>query len=253
MISERSFAHSFDSFWHELLPLLTPRFVTLFNEAFEVFLKDTHGNWLDSISSPAEVERHDIVAEFGFRLAAMAHRESLDFEEVNNSSVILNEAEAEAFKLIERYEGFKPVEVEPLSEHEKAEGLRLCHRYKAIFSCFQDRDSLEFCPKFAGAGFLQSCEGDMAVEDCLIEVKTTSRKVSGKDLRQLIVYAALDAASGSRRWSSIAIFNPRRGTLHKLEIDSLILSISGGKPRADVFAELLSFVESNGPVIDTLF
>src|SRR5881275_1020467 len=61
--------------------------------------------------------------------------------------------------------------------------------------------AIEFCPVFAGAGFLDSSAGDLAIANCLIEVKTTVRKPAGKDIRQLIVYAALDANTEERRWS----------------------------------------------------
>ena len=68
---------------------------------------------------------------------------------------------------------------------------------------------------------------------------------------------ALDAASArpqsAPRWSHIALFNPRRGSLHRAEVDALLLLLSGGKPRADVFAELIAFAESNEPAMEQRF
>lgn len=54
------------------------------------------------------------------------------------------------------------------------------------------------------------------------------------------------------RWA-ICIFNPRRGALHLAEADSLILRLSGGKPKSDVYADLIAFAESNDPAIERKF
>lgn len=253
MISERSFARSFDSFWHELLPLLTPRFVSLFNEGYETILCDHSGQDLSVLPVAAGVEHPDIVAEFGFRLARVAHMQGLKVERLQDEKALVATAENEAFELIQRYEGGQPAEIVPLSEAERSEGLRLCGRYHALYAAFPKNSAVEFCPTFPGAGFLNSSEGDIGIGDSLIEVKTTTRKPAGKDIRQLMVYAALDANAGRKRWSHMGIFNPRRGTLHRAEIDSLVLRLSGGRPRSDVFAELIAFAESNEPAIERKF
>lgn len=253
MISERAFAKSFDSFWHELLPLLTPRFVALFNEAYETVLPDQSGHQLTFLPVRDMVERLDIVAEFAFRLACLAQKEKITLDKIKGEKAFLQEAEIEALELIQRYEGGQPTEIVRLSDVELTEGLRLCGRYPALYAAFPANSVIEFCPAFPGAGFLNSSEGDLGIGDCLIEVKTTTRKPAGKDIRQLIVYAALDANAGNRRWTHVGIFNPRRGTLHRVEIDSLILRLSGGQPRSDVFAELISFAESNEPAVERRF
>jgi len=252
MISERTFARSFEAFWQELLPLLTPHFVALFNEAYETCLVDS-GRQLDILPIPTGVDRVDIIAEFAFRLARLAVQEKASFEEIGDHATLIGEAEGEALELIRRYEGAQPVEVIPLSVEEKNEGLRLCRRYPSLFGEFAPATSVQFCPRISGAGFLDTCEGDIGIGSCLIEVKTTTRKPSSKDLRQLIIYAALDANSGSRRWREFGIFNPRRGSLHKVEIDPLILRVSGGKPSSDAFADLIVFSESNEPTLERTF
>jgi hypothetical protein len=64
---------------------------------------------------------------------------------------------------------------------------------------------------------------------------------------------ALDTGAGHQRWSHIAVFNPRRGTLHRAEVDALLLRLSGGRPRVDVLAELVDFVQATELVIDHSF
>ena len=253
MISERSFARSFDSFWHELLPLLTPRFVSRFNEGYEMILCDHSGQELSVLPVAAGVERPDIVAELAFRLARIARNEEMTLDELQDEKTLVATAELEAFELIQRYEGSQPTVIVPLSESERSEGLRLCSRYVALYAAYPKDSQVEFCPSFPGAGFLNSSEGDFGIGNTLIEVKTTTRKPAGKDIRQLMVYVALEANAGKKRWSHIGIFNPRRGTLHRAEIDSLVLRLSGGKPQSDVFAELIAFTESNEPAVERKF
>jgi hypothetical protein len=136
----------------------------------------------------------------------------MNVDRLQDEKALVATAGNEACELIQRYEGGQPAEVLPLSETERSEGLRLCARYDALYSVFPKGPALEFCPTFPGAGFLNSSEGDIGIGKSLIEVKTTTRKPAGMDIRQLMVYAALDANAGKKRWSDIGIFNPRRGT-----------------------------------------
>ncbi|MCM3347562.1 hypothetical protein, partial [Cytobacillus kochii] len=114
-------------------------------------------------------------------------------------------------------------------------------------------DDVEFSPRFEGCGFLNAAEGDLGINGTLVEIKTTTRNVSGKDLRQLITYLALDAGAGRQRWSHVAVFNPRRGTFHRAEIDALLLRLSGGKPRVDVLGDVVEFVQTTEFVNDRAF
>jgi hypothetical protein len=129
----------------------------------------------------------------------------------------------------------------------------LCKRYSAMSSYFGLNATLDFCPRFPGAGILASAEGDIGVGDCLVEVKTVKRNTSANDLRQVITYLALDAAAGRNRWKSFAFFNPRRGTLHIAEIEPFVLRVSGGRPASEVFSDLIQFVESHSLSLDTRF
>jgi hypothetical protein len=252
MISERAFARAFDSFWHELFPLLTPHFVAVFNEAYLEVLTDSVGNILPRLPIPDDIERMDVVAEFSFRLAKELFNSGLELIDAGVEECIAR-AEKEALMVIEQFERESRATGFALSEGERQEGFRLCGRYSALYQRFSDSD-IEFCPRLPGAGFLDSAEGDLSLGDCLIEVKTTTRKTAGKDLRQLIIYVALNANAGhGNRWKRMGIFNPRRGTLQIAEIEPLILRLSGGVPRSDVLADLIGYLESNEPSLDMKF
>ncbi|MCD9122399.1 hypothetical protein [Cupriavidus sp. UGS-1] len=234
------------------MPLLTPRFVGLFNEAYEQVLVDENGNVLTGVPMGTET-RPDIVAEFAFRGSQLLHKRNRDPLSLLDDPDIVAEASRRAFEVVRRYEGTPPVENHPLSQTELDEGYALVRNYVSLYRAFPANAHTEFCPQFQGSGFLSAAEGDLGIEDTLIEIKTTTRKVSGKDLRQLITYLALDSAAGTMRWSHIGIFNPRRGTLHRAQIDALLLRVSGGKPRVDVLAELVSFAQTTDLVVDRTF
>jgi hypothetical protein len=252
MISERAFAHSFDSFWKELLPFLNPSFVSIFNVAYEHRLTSEDAE-LEPLPISEGIESPDLVAEFAFRLARAAHQNGVALKQEHLPASFISEAEKEALKLILQYENKISAGSKGLSTIEQNEGLQLARRYQPFYEFFPPGSSIEFCPQFPGAGFLDSCEGDLGISSCLVEVKTTTKRPSGKDLRQLLVYLALSSKSGRRHWKEIGIFNPRRGTLHRVEIEPFVLRISGGRPSSDVFEDLISFTESNEPVFDRRF
>jgi hypothetical protein len=216
-------------------------------------LKDRFGSELWTLPVAADLDRPDIVAEFAFRLARLGRMSGLSVESLRSNDLLVSAAEKEAFELISRYEGSRPTEEASLSWAERSGGLDLCERYDALYAAFPIDSVIEFCPFFSGAGFLNSCEGDIGIADSLVEVKTTTHRPSGKDIRQLLVYLALDANAERRRWSHMGIFNPRRGTLHHAEIEPLVLRISGGRSSSEVFGELISFVDTNEIAIEKSF
>ncbi|MFM0431913.1 hypothetical protein PQQ75_23075 [Paraburkholderia aspalathi] len=252
MISERIFAKSFGSFWQELVPLLTPRFVGLFNEAYRKDLVDKSGDLLRAIPIEPGI-RADMVAEFAFWGARLLHDSGREAESLLDHREIVQEASRMAFEVVQKYEGAKPDVIEPLSSSELRQGLALTKSYASLYRACLPADHIEFSPRFQGCGFLNAAEGDLGIDGTLVEIKTTTRKVSGKDLRQLITYLVLDAGAGRQRWSHVAVFNPRRGTFHRAEVDALLLRISGGRPRVDVLGEVVEFVQVTDLMNDRTF
>lgn len=249
MISERAFAKSFASFWQELVPLLTPRFVGLFNEAYEKTLVDETGAPLRAVPIGSGT-RADIVAEFAFWGARLLREGGRAPCGLLDDPAIVQAASRKAFEVVQQYEGVKPEVLRPLLPTELREGQALAKNYASLFRACDPVGNIDFGPRFQGCGFLNAAEGDLGIDGTLVEVKTTTRKVGGKDLRQLITYLALDAGAGRHRWNHISVFNPRRGTLHSAEADALLLRISGGKPRVDVLRELVEFVQTTELVND---
>ncbi|MCK1398713.1 hypothetical protein IVB45_32055 [Bradyrhizobium sp. 4] len=102
---------------------------------------------------------------------------------------------------------------------------------------------LEVKPRFAGCGIIDSCEGDVYCDGQLFEIKAGDRNVRSIDLRQLLVYAALNYSEGGRSIDSIGLFNPRIGTHFSSKLDEVCAEISG-HPAAELLAEIVQVVSS---------
>jgi hypothetical protein len=236
MISARRFSQSFPGFWAELLPLLTPSFVHMVNENFISVVPI-------ALEVPKASEESDsaVIAECAFYLARMASERNVTAYELCLESRLLNQALREALKEVSRFEGVEAPEPFPLTKPEWEEVVALTRNYQHFLWRKSSGRTVVFHPVVPGAGFIDSCEADLSVGESLFEVKTVNRNLAGKDMRQLIVYLALQSATGERQWSKAGFFNPRKAIFHEFDIDDLVPQMAGGKTAGEVFHEIISF------------
>ncbi len=253
MISERHLAQGFSAFWQELLPLLTPRFVRLFNEGYVKQVHDHHTFEIEPLPVGIENDHPAIVAEMAFFLAQISHQRSISISDACMSHEICTSAANRAIRLVEEYEGKKPESKVELSEREMTEAIEVAVRYDFLYLEFQKDDQIEFSPRVPGTGFIPSCCGDISIGQTLLEVKTVNRNLSGKDIRQLIIYLALQASTGQRRWPSAGFFNPRRGIMAEFTVDPILFRLSGGKTASQVFDELVAFASTRDVHFESAF
>lgn len=253
MISERQLSRGFSRFWQELLPLLTPRFIRLFNESYVRPLKNPEGVDLRPLPVGLQNENPALVAEMSFYLAKLARKERKSIDEAAKSKELVAAAKKSATALMDLYEGDSKGDTFELSDAEADEAIQLASYYDSLYPIFSEDSPIEFSPAIPGAGFISSCFGDLSIADTLFEIKTVNRNLSGKDFRQLIIYLALQASTGKRRWTSAGFFNPRRGVIAEFEVDPVLFRLSGGKTPADVFGELVAFASSRDAIFDSNF
>lgn len=253
MISERTFARSFPGFWEELLPLLTPSFVHIINEAFKVSLTDQFEVAIEPVPKNPQTRDAAVVAEFAFFLAKIAVDNEMHIDDVFNNRSLKERAERSALEIVTKYEGGRTYLPDKLGPAELDEGMALARNYEQFFEERCKGERTEFGPKIPGAGFLAECKADISVGTTLFEVKTVNRNLAGKDIRQLVVYLALQGVTGRRRWETAGFFNPRRAIYNEFEVDKLIQRMSGGKSSAEVFQDLVDFVCTREIQFDTIF
>jgi hypothetical protein len=247
MISERQLAKGFRELWDEILPVLTPHFMRLFNEAYR---SEISGD-ISPVQSGRDTDPA-MVAEFAFHLARLVHERAGSFEDVSPNDPLIMRAESIALSLIAQYETIKYVPPTPLTQDARSEGLLLVRNY-GTFLAKHSTEEIKFSPNIPGSGFIDSCMADLSIGKTLFEVKTVERNIASKDLRQLLVYLALQSATGEKRWSQGGFFNPRRGLVYEFSIDKIIPLISGGRLASEVFQDMVQFFGTRDIQIDSAF
>jgi hypothetical protein len=110
--------------------------------------------------------------------------------------------------------------------------------------CFDGRiDSLLVEPSFPGCGMIDSGRGDLISANALFEVKAGDRFFRSVDVRQLIIYSALNYVSQRYRIDQLGLFNPRVGISATISVDDLCIEISG-KHSSELFSEIVAAISS---------
>lgn len=224
-MNERQFASHFSGFWHTSLPNLESVVRTL-NLAAEREQRP-----LVSGISP---DRRDIVSETSFQLARIRTPRS-GRGEPNDVNLAFERAVAflQEPPAHERAIG-------ALNEEEVGEVRVLTDRLLQFTRLQLNGMALlqaDFSPKFSGHGALEACEGDIVVDDRLIEVKCVDRAFRSTDFRQVLTYATLAYLSRAQTYASLVLYNSLRGTSIIVGTDELVRS-SGGKTKEEFFHEV---------------
>jgi len=217
--------------------MLSPTFIVAFNEAFVRPIFGRNGivpavEIIDKTSYP------DVLAEYAFQLAAIALNKGVSVRTVAGDQNDVDLANLIAAERVCRLRPSLAVDDLRIGELGLVEGVRLALAYDE-FQGLWPSETATFSPEIRGNGLLSSCFADLSIGRTLFEVKTVSRPFQSKDLRQLLVYLALQSATGERRWEYGGLFNPRRGVYALFSIDWLVMRLSGGRPTKVVFSEFL--------------
>jgi hypothetical protein len=197
LISERRFCVSHTSIWVDILPY-SDRFIRRVNLEALRFVEPTPQTAFPSVSG--------IVNDAAYRLAEISHsqgvrvaslREEVVDRAIDKSSRWLGHSELP----LPIRSNIGPIHIEV---RDVARGIEVfLESVLAGVTCFR--------PLFRGCGIVDACEGDVTVDDVLVEVKSGDRNFLSVDLRQLLVYSALKRAAGEGVPASICLVNPRAG------------------------------------------
>lgn len=237
MIGEHEISAGFHSFWGELLPLLTPACVTIFNRSYGQYLDGYRPVDRELEITTADLTEPDMLAEAAFEMFRLAYEQGIRTREVIESPGLFGKAWRMAQESIALH---RVVSSDALPVRESVDYrylLALGRRYEALSELFPGA-ALEFFPTLKGCGVLGSRQADLAVARTLIEVKTVDRNFSSKDIKQVIVYLALDYLSGDHRWESVMFFNPRKSFQATFNPTKFLSYISAGRSAGDVYREV---------------
>lgn len=214
MIGATRFAGAYGSFWRDVTPTI------------DLFVRKINIELYERVEAPCDYlvdpNRSALVAETAFAL----------FDEHSR-------AEGDRARFFERFAARATTEArrrlgrlnaenigDDLNPDELNATLELFRRLSSFFIDVHGRE-LVVRPDFPGCGFVDRSEGDVIYGDALFEVKVVDRNYRSVDIKQLITYAALNHKSRSYHFRDIGIFNPRRGTEFRMDLDDVCMEASG--------------------------
>ena len=218
--------------------MLNAAFVRSFNEQFikPVFDSRTQARMVSSVGAS---DLPDLVAELSIQIVRSSVERNSTIQSISQDELLLNEAWTRSLHLIDRYEGRPPKASNLALPEGELEGALQLARNLWAFICLIGDEEVLFSPRIPGAGTISACEADLSLGSMLIEIKTVSRRFTSYDLRQTLVYLALDWAKGNPRWTRACLVNPKRATWADFDVDWVVRRLSG-RSAVDTFAELLA-------------
>lgn len=227
MITERDIAAKFSAIWGQVFPMLTPNFMREFNNS-----------WVKEFGKPKLVKlvgHHDVIAEFAFYLSKLSFDNKVVITKENR--YLINQAFVQALTSIKATA--RDYEIpNHLNSKEIDEGIELASNISQFILSFKPK-KIQFAPELKGYGIIGKCYADVRIDESLFEIKTVTRTFRSKDLKQLILYLALQSASGKTIYKRAGLYNPRRQIFATFEIEPFICSLSGYDSARSAFRELL--------------
>lgn len=252
VISERQFASGFSSFWGELLPLLTPACMTLFNESH--VLDVGAGVSVDSkLGLNISGLPLDLLAEAAFKLAQLSIESGTSGVELIKEAGQLERAWGWAATRIMAHRHLDIQCAPTAGSLEHSFLLAAIENYDEFHQFVRGRGHIFYAPRIPGCGFLSASEADVAAGDTLYEVKTVGRGFGSKDIKQLVTYLALDHCSGGERWRRGGLFNPRKMKIATFDPVTFLAYVSGGESATTVYREIEMFLLSRDIQIEKVF
>ncbi len=238
MISEKQFASEFSGFWAETLPFLTPQAIAELNFNGAT-MGDGRREWMKPLAGSGDNSNNDVTAEIAFGLFAGSLKMRAPLAELSEDAAFIRGVEEGAKG---RVLGLRRETV--LRTHSPqpptVEAIELAVRLESYFGIYP-LESIVMQPRFKGCGILDSCYGDILAGKSLFELKMVDRNLRSADIRQVLVYCALNYRSSQFEIDSVTILNPRRGSEFSFDLEELAERISG-KNAAELFHHITTFL-----------
>jgi hypothetical protein len=214
MTSELEFVRDYTSFWRTISPL-SEDFVKRINLSV---LKRFDAE----ISSRGATSRRGLINEVAFELFAYYQSSKISLENLTKND--LEKITDKVSNYISHLRAGAPDFSSILSEEEVAETMEIAKKLISFFGKFK---TLEIHPKLAGCGKISACYGDVIADDILYEVKSGGRHFRSVDLRQLVLYMALNRAKKQYQINRLGLYNPRCGFHFLQPCNEFSLQFSG--------------------------
>jgi hypothetical protein len=234
VITEKRFASSHHAFWRELLPM---------GEHYIREVNQQLARFEEPLASASMPKFHGIVNELAFRLFIRATTENLPFAQLTDP--VISSEISQTVRFIESFRQHGRGPLPPPGQVEIEEALLLVRRLHAFFQKGSDAPLL-VQPAFPGCGWLSECQGDVLSSGTLYEIKAGARAFRMLDVKQVLVYCALNFASKRHNIRDVCLLNPREG-MYFSETLNRLCELIAGRSAVDVLGEIVEYVsEANG-------
>ena len=235
MISARDFADTYTSFWQ----IATPTSETLIREANRV--REHFAAPIETLTNP---QTHSFVADVAFEMLRETYSPlQRSLLQPRRARARIKEIAQHRYAICAQSGSTWAVDVSNrtwvLSEAEA-----LANRMADFFFEREVAVELLYQPRFRGCGIISDSFGDVIAGNTLYEVKTGDRPYRSVDLRQALVYAALNHAARDFTITHLALLNPRLGTFLKFDLESVTDQLAG-KAAAELFGDIVHFISAD--------
>jgi hypothetical protein len=238
MISEKQFASEFSGFWAETLPFLTPQAISELNLS-GTRMGGGRREWMKPLAGSGDNSNNDVIAETAFGLFAESLKANTPILKLLEDAALVQRIEESANHRVlglRREAVLRAHSAQPRT----GEAIDLALRLETYFEDYS-LDSIVIQPRFKGCGILDSCYGDILAKKSLCELKMVDRNLRSADIRQVLVYCALNYRSSQYEIDSVAILNPRRGLEFSFVVEDLAERASG-KNASELFHHISTFL-----------
>jgi hypothetical protein len=235
MISEKNFVTSFNSSWQELAPTIQP-YVRAIN------LGTFH--FASPLKSKNEPKRRAIVNEISFLIFKSSINSIMSLKDIFESDE-LGKISEQSLSLAKSFQILSNEELIPATKTELKEALSLAERLKLYLDQNEKEQKINVSPAFKGCGFIDDCYGDLLIGKTLYESKAGDRTFRLVDLKQILVYLALNYANKSYDIQDVGFVNPRLGIYYKVKATEFSFGVSG-KDLIELLSEIVEFISSGG-------
>lgn len=238
VIFARTLATGYTSFWRDTVP---------FCDSFVHDLNLVHRRiYCSEIKSSLEKTRRGFINEFGFRLFREALKKNSALWEFARDKKQVNAIRKECEVYVNRFTGTDPSKQRlDKANLELLEAMELARNTQHFVSHYCANKELLFNPAFSGCGILSECEGDLIIGNTLFEVKAGDRLFRGIDIRQLLLYSALNWNAKQHEFDHIGLLNPRNGVYFTMKIDNLCIR-TASMSKDEVFSRIVAYIAGGG-------
>lgn len=229
MISETTFSRGYSSFWLEYFPWLNS-----YSLSISKFGCQRINNPIDETDLPDHRAINNTIAFYHFR------------NQLNNVNANIELAKDESLKYMSRFMRNGVQSYSYTIDDQKIIHQQV-NRMSAHF-----KGNVTVNPFFPGCGIISNCNGDLLVDKKLVEIKAGNRSIIPADIRQLIVYCALNWLSLSDTKltiTEIEIYNPRVGYSWSIPIDEMLVAVSD-LPKEDLFEQIGKYLVTESESIE---